>query len=578
MRSGVMWVRVLGFVVIVLLVGCTAPPTSEKRVVRGRSALAVPEARAAEIGAAVLREGGNAVDAAVAVHFALSVTFPVAGNIGGGGFMLISVPGEGEFALDYRETAPAAAGPDLFLDKQGEVVEGLSLRSHLAVGVPGSVRGMWQAHQRFGRLEWRRLLAPAIELAAQGFRLDEWTAASFARARDSFARLPERYARVNNFAATFHGEKGQPFVQPELAAVLRRIAEKGAQGFYEGETARLIAAEMRRGEGLITERDLADYKAKWREPVEGEYRGYRIVSMSPPSSGGIALIEMLHIFESFDLPAWHSVQHLHLVAEIEKRVFADRAEYLGDTDFYPVPIARLIDKDACRERGADISLEHKSAPDSMAAVTLPRESLQTTHFTIVDADTMAVTNTTTLNAAYGSGLVVEGGGFLLNNEMDDFSAKPGVPNLFGVTGGEANKVESGKRMLSSMTPTLVFDPEGRFYLALGSPGGPTIITTVFQVISNKIDYDMPLAKAVAASRFHHQWPPRKASADPICVESREEYALPAELLTRLETMGYTIETVPRLGDVQAVGIEGGGAVGVADPRLVGRSVNLEHQP
>lgn len=569
--------------VLLLLPSCVDPaPLPGAGGVRApqleSGALAVAERQAAEVGAVILRSGGNAVDAAVAVQFALAVTFPVAGNIGGGGFMVLHVPGEGDIALDYRETAPGAAHPSLFQDENGDVVDQLSLRSHLGVGVPGTVRGMWELHARFGSLPWESLLAPAISLAEDGYVLDEWTAGSFERARAKFAALPERFGRVNNFARYFNGAPGETFLQGELASTLRRIAETGADGFYQGETARLIVEEMARGEGIITLEDLASYQARWREPVVADYHGYRVVSMSPPSSGGIALIQMLNLFERFELPTWHSREHLHLVAEIEKRVFADRAAHLGDADFYPVAVDELISEEYAAKRAQGIHLDARTSPEDIHAGAVGHESFETTHFSIVDASGMAVSNTTTLNAAYGTGIVVKGAGFLLNNQMDDFSAKPGVPNLFGVTGGEANKVEAGKRMLSSMTPTLVFDEAGALRLVLGSPGGPTIITSVFQVISNILDYDMSLDEAVRAPRFHHQWPPRKEGVDPILVEKRPEFAMPPARLAELETMGYTIETLPRLGDVQAVEVLNGKAHGMADPRLVGASVSIEHQP
>ena len=530
---------------------------------------------ASEVGARVLRRGGNAVDAAVAVQFALAVTYPSAGNIGGGGFMMIATPEGAVSALDYRETAPGKADETLFLDEEGDVIPGSSLHSGLAVGVPGAVRGMWEAHRRFGSMPWNELVQPAIELAEGGFELDPWTAASFEQASADFQNLPERYRGMNNFAEYFHGSPGEVFRQPELAAVLRRIAETGPDGFYQGETARLLVEQVGRAGGIITAADLAGYQARWREPVEGTFRGHRVVSMPPPSSGGVALIQLLNGLENFEPLAEHSVAQIHLVAELEKRVFADRAEFLGDSDFYSVPVSRLIDKEYCARRMAGISLSRKTEPAAIGPGMVVREGRNTTHFSIVDRHRMAVSNTTTLNASYGSGIVVEGAGFLLNNEMDDFSAKAGVPNMFGVTGGEANKVEAGKRMLSSMSPTLVYDREGHLWFVLGSPGGPTIFTTVFQVIVDRIEYGMSLAEAVAAPRFHHQWPPRQKGVDPIRVEEKPGFTLPEPVLAGLEELGYSIEHVERLGDVQAVGIEGSSAVGVSDPRRIGRALCSE---
>jgi gamma-glutamyltranspeptidase/glutathione hydrolase len=537
---------------LLALVSCAAPPPALPRLERG--AVASPEPHASEVGAEILRQGGNAVDAAIAVHFALAVTFPNAGNLGGGGFMLVHTAA-GETAIDYRETAPAAAHRDLFLDEKGEVVPGLSLHSRKASGVPGSVAGMWLAHAKFGTLPWKKLLEPAVRLAEDGWRLDPWTARSFAS------------ERRNNFADYFKGQAGDRFVQKELAATLRRVAEHGRDGFYTGETARRIVEEMKRGGGLITLEDLAAYEAKVRTPVEGTYRGLRVVSMPPPSSGGVALLQLLHMLERTE-PAKlgrHSAAHVHAVAEMEKRVFADRSEHLGDPDFAAVPVARLIDKEYAARRMKDVSPDRRTPPGDVSHGTFPREGEQTTHFSVVDRWGRAVSNTTTLNASYGSGVVVRGAGFLLNNEMDDFSAKPGVPNLFGAIGREANAIAPRKRMLSSMTPTFVFR-DGRLWLVLGTPGGTTIFTTVFQVIANRVDFGMPLADAVAAPRFHHQWPPLRKDADPLFVEQPFE----AGVTDALRKLGYAIQPRGRIGDVHAIEIEGTKAAAVCDPRGIGR--------
>jgi gamma-glutamyltranspeptidase/glutathione hydrolase len=581
--------------VMVVAAGCTAGAT---RLDHGL--VVAPEPHAAEVGAAVLAAGGNAVDAAVSVQFALAVTYPIAGNLGGGGFMLIYDPAprrrapaaaaktlrpfQSVSALDYRETAPTAATRDMFLDARGEVVPDLSLRSHLAAGVPGSVRGMWEAHQCFGRRPWRELVEPAIRLAADGFVLDDWTARSFARQADEVAKLAPRYRDAGNFAAYFHGRAGERFTQPELAETLRRIAEQGADGFYTGRTAELIVAEMRRGGGLITSADLRDYRAVWRPPVQGRYRGYSIVSMPTPSSGGIALLQLLAVAECHPLPPRQSAVQLHLFAEIEKRVFADRAAFLGDPDFYLVPTPALLNQDYLARRSAEIVAAHKSDPGAIRPGPFQldrappaRESEQTTHFSIVDRRGMAVANTTTLNDGYGSGIVVTGAGFLLNNEMDDFSAKPGAPNMYGVTGGEANAIEPGKRMLSSMTPTFVFDRDGKLRLIVGTPGGPTIFTTVFQIIVNRIDYGLPLAEAVAAPRFHHQWPPPPDGGDPIWIEKSPPDWLPTAAREALVALGYEIRTRGAIGDVQAIEIVGRRPVGASDPRGIG-AVREEPRP
>ena len=528
-------------------------PRAPARLERG--VVAAPESVASEVGAAILRAGGNAVDAAIALHFALAVTYPRAGNLGGGGFMLVHTD-SGDVAIDYRETAPAAATRDMYLDAAGNVVQGLSLDTHRAAGVPGSVAGMWLAYRRFGSLPWKRLLEPAIRLAERGWRIDAGTAADFAE------------ERRNDFRDYFHGGAGDLLIQKELAATLRRIAERGPDGFYRGETARLVIEEMHRGGGLITLEDLARYQPVVRVPLAGSYRGLRVVSMPPPSSGGVALIQLLNLLERYE-PArlgHGTAGFIHLVAELEKRVFADRTEYLGDPDFVPVPVETLISKSYAARRAAGISLERRTPPAAIHCGVLKPVSEQTTHFSVVDRHGNAVANTTTLNDSYGSGVVVRGAGFLLNNEMDDFSAKPGAPNLYGVTGGEANAIAPGKRMLSSMCPTFVYR-DGRLWLVLGTPGGPTIFTTVFQVIVNKVDFGRTLAEAVAAPRFHHQWPPRAADSDPIDFESGRG----PDSATRspLEALGYVIRPRSPIGDVQAIEIVGGRALGVSDPRRAG---------
>jgi len=534
-----------------ILASCASPPPIPPL---DAGVVASPEPHASEVGADVLRQGGNAVDAAIAVHFALAVTFPNAGNLGGGGFMLVRT-NAGEAAIDYRETAPAAARRDMFLDGDGAVVPGLSLNSHKASGVPGSVAGMWLAHGKFGTLPWKRLLEPAVRLAEDGWTLDPWSARSFAS------------ERRNNAGDYLKGAAGDRFVQKELAATLRRIADRGRDGFYKGETSRLIADEMKRGGGLITEEDLAAYEAKVRAPVEGTYRGLRVVSMPPPSSGGIALLQLLNMLERVE-PAKlgrHTAVHVHRVAEMEKRVFADRSEHLGDPDFAPVPVGRLIAKDYAAERLQGFSPDRKTPPGDVSHGRFGREGEETTHFSVVDKWGNAVANTTTLNASYGSGVVVPGSGFLLNNEMDDFSAKPGVPNLFGAIGREANAIAPRKRMLSSMTPTFVFR-DGKLWLVLGTPGGTTIFTTVFQVIANRVDFGMSLSDAVAAPRFHHQWPPLRKDADPIFVEQPFD----AGATDALRKLGYALQPRGRIGDVHAIEIDGRKAAGVCDPRGIGK--------
>jgi gamma-glutamyltranspeptidase / glutathione hydrolase len=529
-----------------------------------RGVVAAPESLASEVGAAVLRDGGNAVDAAVAVQFALAVTYPRAGNLGGGGFMLVHTD-SGDVAIDYRETAPAAATRDMYLDSTGAVVPGLSLDTHRAAGVPGSVAGMWLAHRRFGSLPWRRLLEPAITLAGRGFVLPPRTAADFAA------------ESRNNFRDYFRGAAGDTLRQPELAATLRRVAEGGADGFYRGETARLVVEEMRRGSGLITLDDLAGYRAVERPPVAGTYRGRRVVSMPPPSSGGLALLQLLNLLERFEpWPLVAEVEdfdnlhpgYVNLVAELEERVFADRAEFLGDPDFVPVPVESLISKAYAATRSAGISPDRRTPPDAIRCGAVTRESEQTTHFSIVDRRGNAVANTTTLNDLHGSGVVVRGAGFLLNDEMDDFSARPGTPNLYGVTGGSANAIAPGKRMLSSMCPAFVYRGDS-LWLVLGTPGGPTIFTTVFQVIVNRVDFGLSLSTAIDLPRFHHQWPPRTPGADPIDFEPG--HGPDDAVRAALESLGYAVNLRRSpLGDVQAIELAGDRAVGVSDPRGIGR--------
>jgi gamma-glutamyltranspeptidase/glutathione hydrolase len=528
-------------VAVLLLAGCASAPS----VPLEAGAVASPEPHATRVGLAVLERGGNAVDAAIAIQFALAVTFPNAGNLGGGGFMLVSHEGR-ETAIDYRETAPAAATRDMYLDPAGNVVPGRSLDSALAAGVPGTVAGMALAHRRFGTRPWKELVEPAVRLAEDGWILDAWSARSFASETRHNAR---EYLK---------GAAGERLVQKELAATLRRIAERGADGFYRGETARLVAEEMKRSGGLITEADLAGYEAKERAPIEGSFRGWRVVSMPPPSSGGVALLQLLGMADRHDLRplGLHSTRHLHAVCEMEKRVFADRAEFLGDPDFVSVPVKRLTSA-AYLDRRLPAVDPHRTDP-----ATLRAGSEETTHFSVVDRRGNAVSNTTTLNGNYGCGLVVRGAGFLMNNEMDDFSAKPGVPNLFGATGGEANAIAPRKRMLSSMTPTLVFR-DGALRFVLGTPGGTTIFTTVFQVLVNRLEFGMTLEEAVRAPRFHHQWPPLRKDEDVVWFE--KESAAAGEL----RALGYAVRTRGRIGDVHAIEVEGLRPRPVSDARGIG---------
>ncbi len=464
------------------------------------------EIHASRAGVEVMEGGGNAVDAAVATGFALAVTFPVAGNVGGGGFMVIRFPDGTATTIDYRETAPAGATRRMFVDPEtGEVRPDLSQRGALASGVPGAVAGLLHAHERYGRAPLAEVLAPAIRLA-EGYPLSRAEAELMNAFADRFARYP---GTVRHFTQEGGFEAGETFRQPELAAVLRRIRDDGRDGFYRGETADLLVAEQQRGGGLITHEDLASYQPVEREPLEGTYRGHRILSMPPPSSGGVALIQMLDAVEPFDVGGlgFNSSATVHLMGEAMRRAFADRAEFLGDPDFSDLPTAELVDPDYTAARMVDFDPARADVSEVLGAGQPRPESPQTTHYSVVDADGLAVSVTTTLNGGFGSLVVVEGAGFFLNNEMDDFTSAPGEPNMFGLVQGEANAIAPGKRMLSSMTPTIVEDPQGRLMLVVGSPGGPRIITAVYQTILNVIDHGMDVQEAVAAPRVHHQWLP-----------------------------------------------------------------------
>jgi gamma-glutamyltranspeptidase/glutathione hydrolase len=524
-------------------------------------AVAAPDRYGAEAAREVLKAGGNAVDAAVATAFALAVTYPEAGNLGGGGFMTLYVEGKPYF-LDYRETAPAAASADMYLDAKGEPIQSLSLIGAKASGIPGTVRGLYAAHKRFGKLGWARDLAPAIRLARQGFSADSGVVA----ARDDGHKL---FTGQTNFDRYFGAVRaGARFRQPELAATLRSIAKDGDKAFYEGRTADLIVAQMARGptKGLITKADLKSYRVAWREPIQADWRGFRVITAPPPSSGGIALLQLLQLKQDaqplFGGVALNSPQYLHLVSEIEKRVFADRAQYLGDPDFVSVPVSRLIDPTYATRRAAEID---PAKPSATAAVQPGLEKPQTTHFSIVDRWGNAVSNTYTLNGDYGAGVVVEGAGFLLNDEMDDFSVKPGAPNLYGVVGGAANAIAPGKRPLSSMTPTIL-TKDGKVAMVIGTPGGSRIFTSVFQVLADVYDFDLKLPEALAKLRFHHQLLPENTIFS-------EPYApFDANLTKAMNARGYRIETQPFNGDVEAIEIVGGTPHPASDPRGRGRSI------
>jgi len=521
-------------------------------------AVASPDQYGAEVAAQILTKGGNAVDAAVATAFTLAVTYPEAGNIGGGGFMTLFMNGKPYF-LDYRETAPKAASRDMYLDENGNVIPGMSLVGARAAGVPGTVMGLWEAHKKFGKLPWAELLTPAIGYAKSGFTV----------ADKQYMYGAERVKQLNgktNFGDYFGTMKsGETFRQPELAKTLERIANNGADEFYHGQTADLLVAQMQHDNGLITKQDLADYKALWRKPLHVNFNGNTLYTAPLPSSGGVALAQLIGIkqqlSEDFKGVPLNSARYIHLLAEIEKRVFADRANYLGDPDFSNPPVNELIDQVYLAQRASEVNPTAISPTEKIKAGL---ESHQTTHFSIVDAKGNAVSNTYTLNWDYGSGVVVSGAGFLMNDEMDDFSSKPGVANAFGVVGGDANAIEPGKRMLSSMSPSLV-TRDGAVTLVLGTPGGSRIFTTVFQVLNNLYDFHMPLKDAVAAQRVHHQLLPK----DTIFTEKFAP--LNEKTADELKAMGYTLKDQGwSMGNIQAIRIEGTKVETASDPR--GRGV------
>ena len=512
---------------------------------------------ASEVGVDVMRHGGNAVDAAVAVAFALAVVHPVAGNIGGGGFMVVRMHDGMVGALDFRETAPTGAKRDMYVDTAGNATAS-SLTGQRSVGVPGSVAGMFEAHRRFGRLTWKELLAPAISLARDGYVLDGPRSRVIEREAERLGRFPASRAQflVDGAAPPL----GTRFVQPELARTLQLIADSGAGVFYTGSIAHLIVREMARGGGLITPQDLAHYVPKWRDPIEIHYQGYTIYTMPPPSGGGVTLAEILNVMEGYaPLPPFGSAELMHLQTEAMRRAYTDRNALLGDPDFVHMPLERLLSKQYAGSLRAEIDPSRATPPATGSGGR--SEGTETTHFSIVDAEGSAVACTTTLNNDFGSAVTVTDAGFLLNDEMDDFTSAPGRPNLFGLVQGEANAIAPGKRMLSAMTPSVVVDSSGRLLLVLGSPGGSRITTAVYQVISDVVDQGMSLAAAIAAPRLHHQ-----AQPDVVFLEHSgfEQAAIDS-----LEAMGHKVETWTYKTEVNAIGRTAAGWVGVADPRRGG---------
>ena len=504
-----------------------------------QSAVAMPDSYSADTAKNILELGGNAVDAAIAAQFVLAVTLPEAGNIGGGGFMLIQKDGKSDF-IDYRETAPSDAHRDMYLDEQGNVIPNRSIYGIHASGVPGSVAGMWLAHKKHGTVEWKKLVQPAVTLAEQGFIVPPKLAQGVS---NYISYLNEQQIDVN-FEKYFAGLKAnEKFTQPELAKTLKRIRDDGQAGFYEGETAHIIEKFMRKHGGIITKADLKNYTAKSRTPLKASWNGYEVLTSPPPSSGGIAILQWLKMYELQKLNnevAHNSSSYVHLLSEIGKRVFADRAEYLGDPDFFDVPVNALINELYLKKRMADISLTAISTTEKIKPGL--KESEQTTHFSIVDKMGNAVANTTTINLGFGSGVVVEGAGFILNDEMDDFSAKPGVMNAFGALGGKANEIQPHKRMLSSMTPTILLQ-DNTVKMVTGSPGGTTIISSVYQSILNAIEFNMSAEQVVNVPRFHHQLWPKNVI--------RVHEGLNDAVKVELQKMGYTIDE-RHFGDMHVI--------------------------
>jgi gamma-glutamyltranspeptidase / glutathione hydrolase len=553
-------------VLLVLLSVVNVPFVAAREPVRARHGMvASTNEVASSVGVEIMKRGGNAVDAAIAVAFALAVTHPAAGNLGGGGFMMIRLKDGRTTAIDYREMAPGAAHRDVYLDKNGNLIEGEggSLIGYRAAGVPGTVRGMELALKKYGsgKLTWAQLVEPARQLAGRGFVVTHELARSLYSNREYLEKYAET-KRIYLKGGKFYQE-GELFRQPELAATFARLQRFGPNEFYEGETARLITGDVKRNNGLMTMDDLRGYVAKERAPVRGNYRGYEIISMPPPSSGGAVLIQMLNILEGFDLQKLeaNSSDRYHLMAEAMRRAFADRAEYMGDSDFVKVPVPGLIDKAYAATLRKTINTERASTSEEVrAGRPAGYESDETTHFTVVDAEGNAVSNTYTLNNSYGSAAVAKGTGILLNDEMDDFAAKPGTPNMYGLIQGERNAVAPKKRPLSAMTPTIVLRKDGSLWFTVGSPGGPTIINTVLCVITNVIDYEMNIQQAIDFPRIHHQWLPDELVGEPFGLSGDTQKALTAR--------GHKLAKLRYLGDAEGIMIEEktGVRLGATDPR------------
>ena len=513
---------------------------------------------ASKVGVEILKKGGNAIDASVAVQFALAVVYPNAGNIGGGGFLVYRDAKGKTDALDYREKAPFKATEDMYWDKNGNAITELSLYGQFAAGVPGTVDGMVKAHEKYGKLNWKDLVQPAINLAQKGFKITKQQASELTNKHNDFVKYNPK---TNALTSKSSWKEGDLLIQKDLANTLKLIQQKGRAGFYEGKTADLIVKEMKRGNGIISHEDLNQYQSVWRTPVSGNYKGLKVISMPPPSSGGIALVSLFQSIENYPINKWgfQADSTIQVMVEAERRVYADRAEHLGDPDFFKVPQNQLLDKSYNVNRMKDFSF-NKATPSSAikAGEIIGKESMETTHYVIVDKDGNAASVTTTLNNSYGSLVVVEGAGFLLNDEMDDFSVKPGTPNLYGLVGGKANAIQPQKRMLSSMTPSIL-EKDGKLFMVVGTPGGSTIITSVFQAILNVVDFGMTIQEAVAVPRFHHQWLPDQIDYEP--------NAISENVRESLKQKGYILKERKAYGRVDGILVNPNGTYqGGADPR------------
>ncbi|MGN7890248.1 gamma-glutamyltransferase [Dyadobacter sp. 22481] len=509
--------------------------SDRKGVVAQNGMVASAHPEASKVGVDILKAGGNAVDAAVAVQFALAVVHPSAGNIGGGGFLVLRDKDGKSYSIDFREKAPGKGHADMYLDKDGNIVPNSSTLGRLASGVPGSVDGMAQAHARYGKLSWKQVLQPAIDIAANGVILTE-------REARSLNSIKKDLLTINPGSLYFLNPTGKDWaagdllVQKDLSKVLKRVQKKGREGFYAGRVAKKLVKDINRnGEGIISKQDLADYHAQWRETITEGYKRYKVITMAPPSSGGVALLQLMRLTEQHPLRkwGWHSDSTIQVMIEAERRVYADRAKFLGDPDFVKVPVNDLISQAYLQKRWSDFSWDKATDSKNIHGGTLPGyESLETTHFSVVDKEGNAVSVTTTLNGGYGSRVVVKGGGFFMNNEMDDFSIKAGAPNMYGLIGNKANAIAPGKRMLSSMTPTII-EKDGKLLMVVGTPGGSTIITSVYQTILNVLEHGMTMQQAVNALKFHHQWLPDKTTF--------EANAFSAEAIKKLQDKGYILE-------------------------------------